>query len=192
MMKAFIKKHRWVFYAGLIFIILIIFFIIGISKFRDGFCGNQIINKYPSFSGKKVITENILNCGATTDFVTSLSDSKNYAIISIKGAHGDNLSVKWVDENNVIINYIGDPELIYSYKNKISDTNFVYKNNDKFLDIKCLYYECEKISREKEITRRREWCNYSKENREYCNKEENKGWENCGDYSWCHYDGPNK
>lgn len=190
-MKVFIKKYRSAI-IGLVFLILVIFFIIGMSISRDSLCDNEIINKYSSLSGKKVITENKLNCGATTDFVTSLNDSLNKEIISIKGGHEDELSVKWVDENNVIINYTGDPELIYSYKNKIYDTNFVYKNNDKFLDIKCLYYECEKISREKEITRRKEWCNYSKDNREYCNKEENKGWEDCSDYSWCHYNGPNR
>jgi len=71
----------------------------------------------------------------------------------------------------------------------VSGIKIQYKNGDKDLEIKCLYNECEKQSRELEILRRKEWRSFSLENRKTCDQKPD--WETCDDGSWCHYDGPN-
>jgi hypothetical protein len=189
-MKFFLKILKSI---GLVISLIIIILCVLFFLFSKSMCGTEVIGKYTSDSGKETVTKTLFDCGATTDYTTFLKIGiLNHEIMSIKSAHEDDLSVKWIDDKNAIINYTGDPELIYGFKKEISGINFIYKNNDKDLVINCFYNECEKISRAKEIERRKEWCNYSKENREFCNKQENKGWENCIDGSWCHYDGPNK
>ena len=182
------NKKKIVFVVGGILGVMIV---LGLTSLNIFLCETTKVAKYNSPTGSYTVSQTIKACGATTDFVTRLNVGVlNREIIAIKGAHENDLYVKWVDNRNIIVNYIGDPEKIYNYKTEISGIKVQYKNGDKNLEIKCLYTECEAISRAKEIERRKEWCSYSSDNREYCNK--NPGWETCDDLTWCHYNGPNK
>ena len=153
-------------------------------------CDTQLVNKSVSPSGKYTVQHSVKNCGATTDFVTYLDLGVfKREIIAIKGAHEDDLSVKWLNDGSIVVNYTGDPNKIYSYKTEVSGISIQYKAGDNDLEIKCMYHDCEAQSRQLEIQRRKEWCNFSTENRKTCDQK--PGWETCDDGSWCHYSAPN-
>lgn len=150
-------------------------------------CGTSGIAEFKSPSGNKTIVRSVFGCGATTSDTTTLKlkGIRDEVIISVEGSH--DILVQWIDEKSAIINYSGNPERIYNYLLHVKDVKFIYKNGTKDLEVTCLYNECQKIDREKALIQRKEWCDYSKENREYCNSPEKKGWETCEDGSWCHY-----
>ena len=170
---------------------LLVILAIGLFSLGKLLCDSDNLHEYKSPSGTYTIHQTVMDCGATTDFVTSLNVGLlKTQIISIKGEHENDLSVKWIDDKNIIVNYTGDPELIYNYKTEVSGIKIHYKSGEQDLKISCLYNQCEQISRTKEIERRKEWCNYSLENKKTCN--ETPGYETCNDLSWCHYLGPNQ
>ena len=170
---------------------IILIGVIGLFLLTKSLCSTDIVQSYSSPTGKHSIEQIVKNCGATTDFVTSLDlGTLKGKIISIKGSHENDLSVQWIDDKNIIVNYTGDPTKIYSYKTDISGIKVQYKSGEDNLDIKCTYYECEEQGRQFEIQRRKEWCNFSPENKTVCDQK--AGWETCDDGSRCHYDGPNR
>lgn len=187
-MKKLLKRILKVFLIGLVALIAI--FALGIYLLGRGMCDTFDVAKYKSPSGHKTLVRSTFGCGATTKDTTSiiLKGLKDKTVISIDGAQSDKLDARWVDENNVIINYSGNTDLIYEKSTNVSGITFKYKNGANDLNIKCLYAECEKIDREKALIQRKEWCDYSKENRDYCDSPERKGWETCEDGSWCHFD----
>lgn len=175
-------------FLGLSFLLVVGFYLLG-----KGLCGTSGLVEFKSPFDKRVITRSMFDCGATTDYTTNLTLKefpKDINITSLKGAHEDDLNVKWLDKNIVEVNYTGNREVIYGYSEEVSGIKIIYKNGNEDLKITCLYEKCEQIDREKALVQRKEWCNYSKENREYCDAPENKGWEICEDGSWCHYTEP--
>jgi hypothetical protein len=125
--------------------------VLGLTALTRSMCGTDIVNKYVSPSGRSTIRHTVLNCGATTDFVTALDlGGLKGKIISIKGAHEDDLSAKWIDDKNIVVSYTGDSDRIYDYKTEVSGIKVQYKNGEKDLVVRCLYAECEKRSRELE------------------------------------------
>lgn len=164
---------------------------IGLFLLTKSLCGVDIVGEYSSPTGKYSIQHTIKNCGATTDFVTSLYlGSPKGKVISIKGAHEQDLSVKWIDDYNIIVNYTGDATKIYDYKTEVSGIKVQYKAGDKNLNINCTYYECEEQNRQLEIQRRKEWCNFNSENKATCDQK--SGWETCDNGGLCHYVEPNR
>lgn len=107
-------------------------------------CSTEIIGQIPSPNGKHNISWIIINCGATTDYETTIKlDSNRRGLFQIKGSHDSrDLEVTWLSDNQLKINYDGNLSLIRHFSTTSDDVTVEYFSKKTPISIECLYPDC--------------------------------------------------
>ncbi len=117
---------------GVTFTIICIWFVYFFNLAGD--CGIEIKKESLSDDGKYIAKVQVVNCGATTDFVTwiiikDIQNNKEQRMIVIKGDHSGDCELNW-DQPRMLRTYCGvSVNDVSSYNSSFEDVHLLYSPN---------------------------------------------------------------
>jgi len=120
----------WKIFVGLLIATAILFVVLLVAVgyyLNTSLCSDDSMKEIDGTYKTKIM---LLNCGATTDYVTHVQmvdKSFSTDVLKIKGDHADDLQVFWPTEKKMIIEYTGPETTIWEQQRKYRDieVNFV-------------------------------------------------------------------
>lgn len=100
--------------------LVVMYIAIGVYYFDKNLCSDEVLERLGSSDKDYHAVVNVRNCGATTDYVTSVQIEGN-SVLVIKGYHKNDLSIRWEWKNRLVIEYSGKNDLIHSVKYNYED-----------------------------------------------------------------------
>lgn len=113
--------------------------IVVVWNFTGSMCGIELFNKITSPNSNFVAIHEMVDCGATTNHVTSIFVEKKHSlpkkinIFALNGYYDEGrISLKWENENTLRIDYSGKPIDIRKINFSIRDIKVrIYINNEE-------------------------------------------------------------